>query len=36
MKNKLNAKSMDELQMLLSTYQEQNVQEENMSSGMRR
>jgi hypothetical protein len=34
--NKLNAKSIDELQMLLSTYQEQNVQEENMSSGMRR
>lgn len=34
--NKLNAKSMDELQMLLSTYQEQNIQEENMSSGMRR
>ena len=34
--NKLNAKSMDELQMLLSTYQEQNVQEETMSSGMHR
>ena len=34
--NKLNAKSIDELQMLLSTYQEQNVQEETMSSGMRR
>lgn len=34
--NKLNAKSIDELQMLLSTYQEQNVQEESMSSGMRR
>lgn len=34
--NKLSAKSMDELQMLLSTYQEQNVQEETISSGMRR
>ena len=34
--NKLNAKSIDELQMLLSTYQEQNVQEETMSSGMHR
>ena len=34
--NKLNAKSIDELQMLLSTYQEQNVQEESMSNGMRR
>lgn len=34
--NKLSAKSMDELQMLLSTYQEQNVQEETMSSGMHR
>ena len=34
--NKLNAKSMDELQMLLLTYQEQNVQEETMHSGMRR
>ena len=34
--NKLNAKNMDELQMLLSTYQEQNVQEENISSGMHR
>lgn len=34
--NKLNAKSMDELQMLLSTYQEQNTQEENLSNGMRR
>lgn len=34
--NKLNAKSMDELQMLLSTYQEQNVQEETMHSGMHR
>ena len=34
--NKLNAKSMDELQMLLSTYQEQNIQEETMSNGMRR
>ena len=34
--NKLNAKSIDELQMLLSTYQEQNVQEENISSRMHR
>lgn len=34
--NKLNAKSMDELQMLLSTYQEQKAQEETMHSGMRR
>lgn len=34
--NKLNAKSIDELQMLLSTYQEQNIQEETMSNGMRR
>lgn len=34
--NKLNAKSMDELQMLLSTYQEQNIQEESMHSGMHR
>lgn len=34
--NILNSKSMDELQMILSTYQEQNVQEENMSSGMQR
>ncbi len=34
--NKLNAKSMNELQMLLSTYQEQNVQEETMHSGIRR
>lgn len=34
--NTLNSKSMDELQMILSTYKEQNVQEENMSSGMRR
>ena len=34
--NKLNAKSIDELQMLLSTYQEQNIQEETISNGMRR
>lgn len=34
--NKLNAKSMAELQMLLATYQEQNVQEETKSSGMHR
>lgn len=34
--NKLNAKSMDELQMLLSTYQEQNIREESMHSGMHR
>lgn len=34
--NKLNAKSMDELQMLLSTYQEQNVEEETMRNGMHR
>ena len=34
--NKLNAKSVDELQMLLSTYQEQNIQEETISNGMRR
>lgn len=34
--NKLNAKSMDELQMLLSTYQEQNIQEESMHSRMHR
>ena len=34
--NKLNAKSIDELQMLLSTYQEQNIQEENISNVMRR
>lgn len=34
--NKLNAKSIDELQMLLSPYQEQNIQEETMSNGMRR
>lgn len=34
--NKLNAKSIDELQMLLSTYQEQNIQEETMSNGMHR
>lgn len=34
--NELNAKSMDELQMLLSTYQEQNIQEESMHSGMHR
>lgn len=34
--NKLNAKSMDELQMLLSAYQEQNNQEETMHSGMHR
>ena len=34
--NKLNAKSMDELQMLLSTYQEHNIQEESMHSGMHR
>ncbi len=34
--NKLNAKSMDELQMLLSTYQKQNTQEETMSNGMHR
>lgn len=34
--NKLNTKSMDELQMLLSTYQEQNIQEESMHSGMHR
>ncbi len=34
--NKLSAKSMDELQMLLSTYQEQNIQEESMHSGMHR
>ena len=35
-KNKLNAKSMEELQMLLSTYQEQNVQEETMNSEIHR
>ena len=35
-KNKLNAKSIDELQMLLSTYQEQNIQEETISNGMLR
>ena len=34
--NNLNAKSIDELQMLLSTYQEQNIQEETISNGMRR
>ena len=34
--NKLNAKSMDELQMLLSTYQVQNTQEDTMNSGMHR
>ena len=34
--NKLNAKSIDELQMLLSTYQEQNIQEETISNGMLR
>lgn len=34
--NKLNAKNMDELQMLLSTYQEQNVEQETMRSGMHR
>lgn len=34
--NKLNVKSMDELQMLLSTYQEQNIQEESMHSGVHR
>lgn len=34
--NKLKAKSIDELQMLLSTYQEQNIQEETISNGMRR
>lgn len=34
--NKLNTKSIDELQMLLSTYQEQNIQEETMSNGMHR
>ena len=34
--NKLNARNMDELQMLLSTYQEQNVEEETMHSGMHR
>lgn len=31
-REKLNAKSIDELQMLLSTYQQQNVQEENVDS----
>ena len=35
-RNKLNNKSMDELQILLSTYQEQNVQEEIIHTGMHR
>lgn len=34
--NTLNAKSINELQMLLSTYQEQNVQDETMHNGMHR
>lgn len=34
--NKLNAKSMDELQVLLSTYQKQNVQEETIRIGTRK
>lgn len=34
--NQLNAKSLDELQMLLSTYQVQNVQEDILSNGMHR
>lgn len=34
--NKLRAKSVNELQMLLATYQEQNVQEETMQNGMYR
>lgn len=34
--NKLNAKSLNELQMLLATYQEQNVQEETISGEMHR
>ena len=34
--NKLNAKSMDELQMLLSTYQVQNTQEATMNNGIHR
>lgn len=34
--NKLNARSIDELQMLLTTYQEQNIQEETLNNGMHR
>ncbi len=33
---KLKAKSLDELQILLAYYQEQNVQEDSISSGIRR